>query len=46
MKAHPAGAADQIDFKFADVTQLKSPGVEHMHDASIRFVDPDHLHHE
>ena len=33
----------QIEFKFLDATNLKSPNDGHMHNVTIRIIDHDHL---
>lgn len=46
MKSSPATGANEIHFKFAGASNLKSPKDLHMHEMMIRFVDADHIHHE
>jgi hypothetical protein len=43
MKAAPGAGPNQIVFKFAGATGMKSPKDPHMHDATFTFVDDDHV---
>ena len=43
MKAAAGAAPNQIAFKFAGATGMKSPKDEHMHDATFTFIDDDHV---
>ncbi len=47
MKAEPFDASKQeLRFVFLDATNLPSPAAGHMHNATFRFVDADHLAQE
>lgn len=39
----PAGEINRLDFKFVDVTNLKTATDGHIHGLSILFQDPDHI---
>ncbi|HEY1241795.1 MAG TPA: hypothetical protein VGF16_14625 [Bryobacteraceae bacterium] len=36
-------ATGEVAFEFLEVTNLSTPGAAHMHNATIRIVDKDHL---
>jgi hypothetical protein len=43
MKADPNSSANQISFKFAGGTNLDPKKDKHMHEATLTFVDADHI---
>ena len=43
MKADPKSPADQIHFKFAGGTNLDPAKDKHMHEATMTFIDDDHI---
>jgi predicted enzyme related to lactoylglutathione lyase len=46
MKAERTGDVKTVAFKFAGCTNLKSENDMHMHDATFRFIDNDHVRSE
>jgi hypothetical protein len=43
MKADPKSPANQIAFKFAGGSNLDPKKDKHMHEATLTFVDDDHI---
>ena len=46
MKAESINAGNELRFEFLDATGLPSPQAGHMHNATIHFIDADHISQE